>query len=165
VNDIAANREEPEMWEIVAKTGAGYVLTHMRGTPQTMQNNPVYGNVVSEVGQFFAERLDRIVRAGVHVEQVVLDVGIGFGKKLEHNLELMGALNTFTSFDRPLLLGASRKAFIGKLLGAEVDARLPGALACACWAVVAGVRLIRTHDVAETQKAVRMIEAILPMTR
>ena len=94
-------------------------------------------------------------------EQVILDPGIGFGKTLEHNLQLLGAVRSFTRFGRPLLLGVSRKSFIGKLLGAEVTARLPGALACACLAVAAGAQIIRAHDVAETVQAIRMTEAIL----
>ena len=161
VNDTAANRIDDEMWRVVAQTGAGYVCMHMQGTPQTMQLNPVYGNVVTEVGDFFAERLERLAAAGVAAEQVVLDVGIGFGKTPDHNLQLLGGLERFTRLRRPLLVGASRKSFIGHLLGAEANARLPASLACSCRAVEAGVQMIRTHDVAETLQAVRMTEAIL----
>jgi dihydropteroate synthase len=161
VNDVAANRRDEAMWRVVADSGAGYVAMHMQGTPRTMQENPVYGDVVVEVGAFFGDRLDRLAAAGVTREQVVLDVGIGFGKTLDHNLELLRALGRFRCFERPLLLGVSRKSFIGKLLGAEVPARLPAALACASWAVGQGVQIIRTHDVAETVQAVRMTEALL----
>jgi dihydropteroate synthase len=161
VNDIAANREEPRMWEIVAGAGAGYVAMHMKGTPQTMQANPTYGNVVEEVACFFADRLMRLAKHGIDVEQTVLDVGIGFGKKVEHNLELLASLNSFTRFQRPLLLGVSRKSFISRLMGGEVEDRLPGALACACWAVQTGVQIIRAHDVRATVHAVRMMETIL----
>ena len=100
-------------------------------------------------------------RAGVAPEQVVLDVGIGFGKTPEHNLELLANLRSFTRLRRPLLLGVSRKSFIGKLLGAEVNERLPASLACATLAVESGVQIVRTHDVAETVQAVRMTEALL----
>src|SRR5213594_2888992 len=148
VNDIAANRNSDEMWRIVAEAKAGYICVHMQGTPQTMQLNPVYQNVVREVRDFFVERLERLKRAGVDAVQVVLDPGIGFGKTLEHNLQLLAGLERFTNLNRPVLLGVSRKSFIGKLLGAEVAERLPAALACACLAVRAGARMIRTHDVA-----------------
>lgn len=160
VNDIAANREEDEMWRLVAETGVGYVLMHMQGTPQTMQQNPTYADVVAEVGGFFESRLSRLSAVGVHLEQVVLDVGIGFGKTLEHNLQLLRELGSFRKWDRPMLLGVSRKAFIEKLLGAKVSERLPASLACACWAVLNGVQIIRTHDVAQTRQAVRMIETL-----
>jgi dihydropteroate synthase len=165
VNDVAANRRDDALWREVAEAGAGYVCLHMQGTPQTMQANPTYGDVVREVGEFFAERLERLGECGVAREQIILDPGIGFGKTLEHNLQLLGAARRFTTYGRPLLLGVSRKSFIGKLLGAELAARLPGALACACLAVAAGVQIIRAHDVAETVQAIRMTEAILAKQR
>ncbi len=161
VNDIAANRSDDEMWRIVAEHGAGYVCMHMQGTPATMQVNPTYVNVVNEVAMFFSERLERLSDCGVNSDQVIFDVGIGFGKSLEHNLELLGALAKFGRLGRPLLLGVSRKSFIGRLLGTDLPDRLPGSLACACMAVEAGVQMIRTHDVAETLQAMRMTEAIL----
>jgi dihydropteroate synthase len=160
VNDIGANRTDDRMWRVVAEAGAGYIAMHMQGTPRTMQSNPVYQDVVEEICQFFKDRVTRLEAVGVHNDQIVLDVGIGFGKTLHHNLELLGALNRFTRFNRPLLLGVSRKSFISSLLGLEMEARLPAALACACWAVAAGAQIIRTHDVADTIRAVRMTEAI-----
>jgi len=165
VNDVAGNREDPALWRLVAEARAGYVVMHAQGTPQTMQANPVYADVVREVGEFFSERLRRLSDCGVGREQIILDPGIGFGKTVEHNLELLGAARSFTSLERPLLFGVSRKSFIGKLLGAELEARLPGALACACLAVAAGVQIIRAHDVAETVQAIRMTEAILANQR
>ncbi|HET7624706.1 MAG TPA: dihydropteroate synthase [Verrucomicrobiae bacterium] len=161
VNDVAANRENDEMRRVVADAGAGYVLMHMQGTPQTMQNCPTYSDVVREVGEFFSARLKRLSDCGLGADQIILDVGIGFGKTLEHNLQLLGALKDFAKLQRPLLLGVSRKHFIAKLLGAEISGRLPASLACACLAVEAGAQIIRTHDVAETKQAVRMTEAIL----
>jgi dihydropteroate synthase len=161
VNDVAANREDDAMWRIVAAARAGYVCVHMQGTPQSMQDRPVYTDVVREVGQFFEERLRRLEANGVTREQTLLDVGIGFGKTLEHNLQLLAALHSFTKWQRPLVLGVSRKSFIGKLLGAENLARLPASLACASLAVVSGVHVVRAHDVAETVQTVRMTEAIL----
>ena len=160
VNDVAANRGSDEMWRLVAETRAGYVAMHMQGTPQTMQTAPRYGDVVADVNAFFGERLERIQAAGVSLEQVVLDVGIGFGKTLEHNLQLLRAVGSFTRWQRPLLLGVSRKSFIGQALGAPLDDRLAGALACAVWAVESGVQIIRTHDVKATAQAVRMIEKL-----
>jgi len=160
VNDVAANREPDDMWRTVADFGAGYVAMHMQGTPQTMQANPAYTNVTREVAEFFRERLPRLKSAGVAAEQVVWDVGIGFGKTLEHNLQLLATLESFTKLERPLLLGASRKSFIGGLHSAVAAERLPGSLACACLAVAAGVQIIRTHDVAETVQAVRVTEAV-----
>jgi len=161
VNDVAANRAEPAMWRVVAKAGAGYVAMHMQGTPQTMQHEPAYDDVVGAVNTFFGDRLARLQEAGVSAEQVVLDPGLGFGKTAEHNLQLLAGLGRFTRLERPVLLGVSRKSFIGKLLGLEVTARLPAALACACLAVTEGAQMIRTHDVAETAQAVRMAEAVL----
>jgi len=161
VNDVAANRDDPTMWRVVADAQAGYVCMHMQGTPQTMQLGPVYADVVREVDEFFAERQARLRRAGVADEHVVLDVGIGFGKTVQHNLQLLRGLATFKKHARPLLLGVSRKSFLGHLTGADVTARLPGSLAAACWAVTQGVHLIRTHDVAETVQAVRVTEAVL----
>ncbi len=161
VNDVGANRREDAMWRIVAEAHAGYVCLHMQGTPQTMQANPIYANVAREVAGFFLERIQRLNDCGVNPEQVILDPGIGFGKTLEHNLKLLATLRGFVEIRRPLVLGVSRKSFIGKLLGAELGARLPAALACACLAVEAGVQIIRAHDVAETLQAVRMAEAIL----
>ncbi len=161
VNDIGANRTAADMWQLVAEAGAGYVCVHMQGTPRTMQQDPVYGDVVREVGQFFSEHMQRLSDCGVRREQIILDCGIGFGKTLEHNLELLGGVGRFGRFGRPVLVGVSRKSFIGKLLGTELTERLPGALACACLALEAGVQIFRVHDAAETVQALRMAEAIL----
>jgi dihydropteroate synthase len=160
VNDVAANRADDAMARVVAEAGAGYVCVHMQGTPQTMQSNPTYADVVGEVADFFAERLDRLRQAGVAAEQVALDVGIGFGKTVEHNLQLLAGVERFTSLGHPLMLGVSRKSFIGGLLGVAVDRRLPASLACTAWAVLAGAHLVRAHDVAETVQLVRMLEAL-----
>jgi dihydropteroate synthase len=149
------------MWKIVADFRAGYICMHAQGTPQTMQKNPHYKNVVGDVGKFFRERAEKLNAAGISADQVVFDPGIGFGKTLEHNLQLLAALENFQKLKRPLLLGVSRKSFIEKLFGAKPNERLPASLACATLAVGAGVQIIRTHDVAETVQAIRMTEAIL----
>src|ERR1035441_2631751 len=161
VNDVAANREDNAMWKVVAEFRAGYVCMHAQGLPTTMQKNPAYKNVLREVGEFFRECLKKLNACGVSSDQVVFDPGIGFGKTLEHNLQLLANLRRFTKLRRPLLLGVSRKSFIGKLLGAPLNERLPASLACATLAVADGVQIIRAHDVAETVQAVRLAEALL----
>jgi dihydropteroate synthase len=161
VNDVAANRDDDAMWRVVAECQAGYVCMHAQGSPQTMQENPVYADVVREVGDFFRERLKKLNACGIFADQVVLDVGIGFGKTVEHNLQLLANLHRFTTMARPLLIGVSRKSFIGKLFGADLNERLPASLACACLAIQSGAQIIRAHDVAETVQAVRMTETVL----
>ena len=160
INDIAANREDEAMWQLVAKTGVGYVAMHMLDTPQTMQKAPKYKNVVNDVEAFFYCRMERWTDWGMTLEQVVLDPGIGFGKTVEHNLALLAALERFTKMKRPLLVGASRKSFIGHLTNTEVNDRLPGSLACACRAAQAGAGVVRVHDVKETVQALHTWESI-----
>ncbi|MGC8743640.1 MAG: dihydropteroate synthase [Verrucomicrobiia bacterium] len=161
INDVMANREEPEMWKIVAETGVGYIVNHIKGTPQTMQLNPVYSDVVKEVNEYFEERLRRLKSAGVNEEKVILDPGLGFGKTVEHNLKILRNIRAFAKWGRPVMIGASRKSFIGKVLNLDVKFRLSGSLACAAWAVMNGVKIIRVHDVSETVQVVKMIEAIM----
>jgi dihydropteroate synthase len=161
VNDVAANRSDDALWRIVAEAGAGYICMHMQGTPQVMQKSPEYRDVVSEVGEFFNERLERLETCGVTREHVALDPGIGFGKTADHNLQLLAAMDGFARFRRPLVLGVSRKSFLGTIVPADVSQRLPGSLACATLAVAAGVQIIRTHDVLETVQAVRVAEAVV----
>ena len=166
VNDVAANRSDTDMWRAVAEASAGYIAMHMQGTPQTMQSAPAYQDVVSEVGEFFRERLASLELAGVPQDQVALDVGIGFGKTVDHNLQLLAQLDSFTRLHRPLLLGVSRKSFIPKVSGDSDGAdRLAGSLACACWGIRHGVNIVRTHDVAATRQALRVTEAISTSTR
>jgi dihydropteroate synthase len=159
INDIGANRSDEEMWRVAAESAAGYVAMHMQGSPQTMQNNPSYGDVTREVNEFFEERLNRLQGCGVNLEQVTLDVGIGFGKREEDNLRLLADLRHFTKWGRPLILGASRKSFMGRWAGTKD--RLVPSLACACWGVENGAQIIRCHDVAATRGALRMTEALM----
>jgi dihydropteroate synthase len=161
VNDVAANRKDPAMWELIAEAGAGYVCLHMRGTPETMQLSPVYTDVAREVDEFFVNRLRELERNNLDREQIILDPGIGFGKTIEHNMLLLAGLRDFARFGRPLLVGVSRKSFLAQKREIAPAARLPAGLACACLAVEAGVQIIRTHDVAATVQAVRMTEAIV----
>jgi dihydropteroate synthase len=158
VNDINGNRRDSEMYRLVQQSGASYVLMHMKGTPQTMQAEAEYDDVNADVLRFFQERQTNLRDCGVSDEQIILDPGIGFAKTAEHNLQLLAGLKRLTIQQRPLLVGASRKSFIGKLLGTQD--RLPGSLGCAAWAVLNGAQIIRTHDVAETVQSVRMIEQI-----
>jgi dihydropteroate synthase len=164
INDIEAQRSDPELWKAVAATGAGYVLMHMQGSPQTMQVDPQYDDVVAEVTGFFRERLQRLEEAGVPRDQVLLDPGIGFGKTLEHNLALIRGLGVISALDRPILLGVSRKSFIGRLFGAEPQQRLGASVACALWAAGSGAGVFRVHDVAETVQALRMTEILNQQT-
>jgi len=149
------------MWRVVAEARAGYVCMHMQGTPQTMQIQPTYRDVVAEVWQFFVERIQRLKDCGVWKEQIIIDPGIGFGKTAEHNLQLLAGLSNLTKMGHPVLLGVSRKSFLGGWQSAELEERLPAALACASLAVAAGVQMIRAHDVKATVQAIRMTEAIL----
>ena len=161
VNDVAAGRRNAAMWELVSRYQAGYVMMHARGTPQTMQSEAVYDDVVGTVNDAFSGTLDALQRAGIAPAQVVLDPGIGFGKTLEHNLALLANIRSFARWERPLLIGVSRKSFLGKITGASVNERLHGSLACTILAVANGVHIVRTHDVPETRDAIRTAEAIL----
>ena len=161
INDVAAHRTDPAMWQVACDTGAAYVVMHMQGNPPTMQQQPDYADVVCDVAAFFAERLNRLEEFGLERERIILDPGLGFGKTCDHNLELLAGLNRFRTYQRPMLVGASRKAFIGQVTGAkEIAERLPGSLACALAAVEAGAQIIRTHDVAATRQALRMSAGI-----
>jgi dihydropteroate synthase len=132
----------------------------MQGTPQTMQAEPCYNNVLREVQDFLTAQVHFAIDAGVKRENIIIDPGIGFGKTLDHNLTLFRGLPALASMGQPLLVGASRKAFIGKILGVEPDERLEGSLAAAIAAVFGGAHIIRVHDVKETRKAIRIADAI-----
>jgi dihydropteroate synthase len=160
VNDISALRFDTEMVELVAAEKVPVVLMHMQGTPRTMQAEARYDDVVREVGDFLALRIQYAVERGVERHRIVVDPGFGFGKTLEHNLALLRGLPELASLGQPLLVGASRKTFIGKILGAEPGERLEGSLAAAVAAVLGGANIIRTHDVKETRRAVRIADAI-----
>ena len=160
VNDISALRFDPQMAVCVAAERVPVVLMHMQGTPQTMQAEPRYNDVLREVGDFLAARVGAALDAGVERENIIVDPGIGFGKSLEHNLILMRGLPALVSMGYPLLVGASRKAFIGKIIDGEPDERLEGSLAAAVAAVFGGAQMVRVHDVKETCKALRVADAI-----
>jgi dihydropteroate synthase len=160
VNDITALHEEStRRW--AAEAGVGVCLMHMQGEPRTMQQHPYYNDVVAEVGAFLAERREACLAAGIRADAIVLDPGLGFGKTMAHNLALLKATSRLAALSAPLLLGVSRKSFIGRVLGREVDDRMYGGLGLAAFAVGAGARIIRTHDVGATLDAVRMVSAVL----
>ena len=160
VNDISALGFDPAMAALVANEKVPVVLMHMRGTPRTMQADPQYHDVVREVRDFLAERLYDAMDAGIDADSVILDPGIGFGKTIEHNIQLLRSLPVLAALGQPLLVGVSRKAFIGKILGLTADQRLEGSLAAAVAAVLGGANIVRVHDVAETCRAVRVADAL-----
>uniref|UniRef100_A0A832ML61 Dihydropteroate synthase n=1 Tax=Eiseniibacteriota bacterium TaxID=2212470 RepID=A0A832ML61_UNCEI len=159
VNDVTALRD-PGMAELVAARGAGLVLMHMRGTPRTMQLAPRYGDVATDVIEWLRVRLRAARRAGIQAACIALDPGIGFGKTVRHNLELLARLDELAAFGRPVLVGVSRKSFLGKTLELPVDERLEGGLAATAIAVFQGARIVRTHDVRATVRAVRIAEEL-----
>ena len=161
VNDVTALRAEPEIGALCAERGAGLVLMHMQGDPRTMQESPAYGDVVDDVRAFLAERLEAATAAGVAEERIWLDPGIGFGKTLDHNLELLRRFGELRELGRPLVVGTSRKSFIGKVDGSEVGARLGGTIASSVLAAAEGADVLRVHDVAEVAQAARVAGAIL----
>ncbi|MGA2190553.1 MAG: dihydropteroate synthase [Steroidobacteraceae bacterium] len=160
VNDVYALRA-PGAYEWAAQAGVGVCLMHMQGEPRTMQHHPVYQDVVAEVCEFLSRQRDACMAAGVAREAIALDPGIGFGKGLEHNMALLKALARVAALGSPLLVGVSRKSFIGRILGRATDERLYGGLGLAALAVSMGAHIIRTHDVAPTRDAIRMVDAVL----
>ena len=161
VNDVTALRGDPGIATLCAERGAGLILMHMQGTPRTMQENPRYADVVDDVKAFLAERLETAVAAGVAEELIWLDPGIGFGKTLEHNLELLRRLGELRALGRPLVVGTSRKSFIGKIDGSEPVERIGGTIASSVLAAAEGADVLRVHDVAEVAQAVTVAGAIL----
>ena len=161
VNDVTAMRADPEIGALCAEREAGLVLMHMQGEPRTMQADPVYEDVVDDVRAFLAERLEAALDAGVDPERIWLDPGIGFGKTLEHNLELLRRLGELRALGRPLVVGTSRKSFIGKIDGSEVGERLGGSIATSVLAAAEGADVLRVHDVAEMAQALRVASAVL----
>jgi dihydropteroate synthase len=159
VNDVRA-LQEPGALQAAAASGAGICLMHMRGEPATMQQAPHYENVVLEVRAFLAHRIEECINAGIQLDRIALDPGIGFGKTLEHNLALLARLQELRVHDRPLLVGVSRKALIGTITGRPPGQRIAGGTALAAAAVLAGASIVRVHDVAETVDAVRVAQAL-----
>jgi dihydropteroate synthase len=161
VNDVTALQGDAEMAALCAERKVGVVLMHMPGNPRTMQDEPAYDDVVDEVKAFLAGRVEVAVGSGIEEGRIWLDPGIGFGKTLEHNLELLRGLGELRELGRPLVVGTSRKSFIGKVDGSEVEDRIGGSIASSVLAVVEGADVLRVHDVAEMAQAVRVAEAVL----
>jgi len=163
VNDVSGLEKEPRFAELCAEFDATYVLMHSQGDPKTMQNNPSYGDVVTEVDAFFDSKIRKLTEAGVL--DIVLDPGIGFGKNLEHNLKLISHLDTFTKKPFPILIGASRKSMIGHILdGRPPEERITGTIAVHYHALMKGAKILRVHDVKEASDSIRIFEAIQSQT-
>lgn len=161
VNDVTAG-SDPLLFGTVRQAGAGLVLMHMRGEPRTMQADPHYDDVVAEVHEFLRERVESAVFAGIEVERVAVDPGIGFGKNLGHNLALLRELGTFTDLDGALLVGVSRKRFLGMLSGAEDPKdRVEASVVAAAWCVARGADVVRVHDVRETVRGLTVVDALV----
>ena len=162
INDVSALRQDSAMASVIARFDAGVVLMHMQGSPQTMQQSPHYSNVVGEVVHFLDERLQIALGAGIARTNIILDPGLGFGKLLVHNLDLLDGLSALGALNRPVLVGLSRKAFIGKVVERPVEYREWGTAAAVALAVDRGAHIVRVHDVAMMIDVVKMAAALNP---
>ena len=160
VNDITALCGDPLMATVVAEMEAGVVLMHMKGTPRTMQHAPEYNDVVSEIRSRLQEKVENAEAQGIAGERIIIDPGIGFGKTTEHNLEILKRLSEFRELNRPILVGTSRKAFIGNILDVPVTERVEGTAATVCWAIAHGADIVRVHDVKANVRAAQMTDAL-----
>ena len=160
LNDVSALRYDEEMVDVVAESGAPVCLMHMQGMPKTMQEDPRYDDVVDEVIAFLEERMAFALARGVREEQIMIDPGIGFGKTVAHNLALLDGLGRFTALGRPILLGASRKRFLGAILGTEPSGRAIGTVATTVIGYLAGAHVFRVHDVKPNFEALRVALAV-----
>jgi dihydropteroate synthase len=161
VNDVTAFRAEPQLAELCAQRGCDVVLMHMQGTPRAMQENPTYDDVVDDVRAFLAERVEFAVSRGVAEERIRLDPGIGFGKTVQHNLELLRRLGELGGLGRPIVVGTSRKSFIGKITGRPVGERLGGTIASCVLAYANGAAMLRAHEIGPVREALLVAGAIL----
>jgi dihydropteroate synthase len=161
VNDISALRFDPKMKEVVAKFDVPIVLMHIKGTPKNMQQKPIYADLFGEIISYLDESIKMAVQSGVSEDKIIIDPGIGFGKKLEHNLKILKELDKFKVLEKPILVGVSRKSFIGQLTNAEVNDRLEGSLSALTVAILEGANIVRVHDVIESVRAAKVVDAIL----
>ena len=161
INDISSARHDIRMLELAHRFKAGLIMMHMKGEPKNMQDKPSYDNVLAEVKVFLKERLDYALAFGIPKERIIIDPGIGFGKRLEDNLRIINNLTTFQDLGRPVLVGTSRKSFIGKILDLPPEERLEGTIASAVLSIVRGAAILRVHDVKAVKRAVVVAEAIL----
>lgn len=160
INDISALRFDPLMASIAAQAGAPLILMHMKGTPQDMQENPVYEDVFSDILGFLKNAIARAIKAGIREDLIIVDPGIGFGKTFENNIDIIRGLTRFASLNRPVLLGTSNKAFIGHILGKESHERETGTMATIAAGVMNGAHIVRVHNVGKAVETVRVIDAI-----
>lgn len=160
INDISALRTDKKIAAVAAKYNSYLILMHMRGTPRNMQDNTEYDDIIGEISEFLRNAAQKAIEAGVSEDKIIIDPGIGFGKSVEGNFVIMKNLNRFLELGYALLVGPSRKSFIGKTLDLDVERRLEGSLAAACYAVLNGADIVRVHDVAETRRALTIIEEI-----
>lgn len=160
VNDVRALQEDGAL-EIVAKTNVGICLMHMQGTPQTMQQNPHYADVVNDVKAFLAARLQASIHAGVATSRILLDPGFGFGKTREHNILLLQNLQSFATLGQPLLVGLSRKSVLGQVTGNDINARLYASIAASVLSAMKGAKMLRVHDVRATVEALKFVQAVI----
>lgn len=160
INDVSAFNYSLEMAEVALRFGAGVILMHMQGTPREMQVNPHYREVVAEIKSFLAAAIARAEAIGIAGEAIAIDPGIGFGKTLSHNLEILKRLEEFKSLGKKILIGLSRKSFIGQILNLPPEERLAGSMAASIWAVLHGAEIVRVHDVLAMERARAIIEAI-----
>jgi dihydropteroate synthase len=164
VNDISGLRSDPRIAKMAAEAGAGLVLMHMKGNPRTMQKDPTYTDVAIEVRDFLAAAVSRAEAEGAGSDSILLDPGIGFGKTVEHNLQLVNRLGTLSTLGKPILIGTSRKSFIGRLLDVPVEARLHGTSASVAASILRGAHVVRVHDVPEMVHVAQITDAILNET-
>jgi dihydropteroate synthase len=161
VNDISGLRFDPEMPEVVAQNGVPVVIMHIKGTPRNMQRNPVYRALIPEIMDYLRESIEIARMAGVSEDSMILDPGIGFGKTVEHNLEIIKNLSEFTGFEKPLLLGPSRKSFIGRILNdVPADQRIEGTAAAVAIGLINGANIVRVHDIEAMVKVARIADGI-----
>jgi dihydropteroate synthase len=165
INDISGLTFDPDLVSVVAESGVPVVLMHTLGRPQVMQGNPVYRNLIAEIKEFLAGAIQKAERSGIRPENIIVDPGIGFGKTVEHNLEIINRLADFQDLGKPVMVGPSRKSFLGKILDEPVDERLEGTLAAVAITVWNGAEIIRVHDVREARKVVRIVTAIKNVKR
>ncbi len=163
VNDVSGG-SDPAMFDVVRERDAAVVLMHMRGDPNTMQESPRYEDVVAEVHEYLRQRIEAAELAGIDPERIAIDPGIGFGKDHGHNLELMRRIDALRELGRPVLVGPSRKRFIGTILDLPEDERVEGTIGAVVWMVARGAHIVRVHDVKEVVRAVRVVDAIARAT-
>jgi len=161
INDISGLRFDAAMPKLAAENKVPVIVMHILDTPKTMQRHPEYENVVKDIYSYFSERIESLEKSGIEREKIVLDPGIGFGKTLEHNLSLLNNIEKFAKLERPILVGPSRKFFLGKLLGLPVDDRLEGTAAAVVLAITRGAHIVRVHDVREIARVTQVADAIL----